>query len=59
MLLLVVAVVPSFLGETHYARWVFLLFRRTPERRWLDYLRFVGASDDTAKEVQMFGPLPG
>ena len=32
-----------------------LLFRRTPERRELDYLRYVGASDKTAKEVQMFG----
>ena len=27
----------------------------TPERRQLDYLRYVGASDKTAKEVQMFG----
>ena len=59
MLLLVVAVVPSFLGETHYAALGYsLLFRRTPERRLLDYLRFVGASDDTAKEVQMFGLAP-
>jgi ATP-binding cassette, subfamily B, bacterial len=32
-----------------------LLFRWTPERRQLDYLRYVGASDDTAKEVQLFG----
>ena len=59
MLLLVVAVVPSFLGETHFAALGYsLLFRRTPERRLLDYLRFVGASDDTAKEVQMFGLAP-
>ena len=59
MLLLAVAVIPSFLGETHYAALGYsLLFRRTPERRLLDYLRFVGASDDTAKEVQMFGLAP-
>jgi hypothetical protein len=32
-----------------------LLYRWTPERRQLDYLRWVGASDDTAKEVQLFG----
>ncbi len=54
--LLVLAVIPSFLGETHFAAMGYsLLFRWTPERRQLDYLRFVGASDKTAKEVQMFG----
>src|SRR4051812_34586285 len=59
LLLLVVAVVPSFLGETHFASLGYsLLFRWTPERRQLDYLRFVGASDKTAKEVQMFGLAP-
>jgi ATP-binding cassette subfamily B protein len=59
MVLLVLAVLPSFLGETHYAALGYsLLFRRTPERRMLDYLRFIGASDDTAKEVQMFGLAP-
>jgi ATP-binding cassette subfamily B protein len=56
LLLLVAAVVPSFLGETHFASLGYsLLFRWTPERRQLDYLRAVGASDVTAKEVQMFG----
>ena len=54
--LLTVAILPSFLGETHYASLSYsLLFSRTPERRELDYLRYVGASDKTAKEVQMFG----
>jgi ATP-binding cassette subfamily B protein len=54
--LLTVAILPSFLGETHYAALSYsLLFSRTPERRELDYLRYVGASDKTAKEVQMFG----
>jgi ATP-binding cassette subfamily B protein len=49
LLLLVAAVFPSFLGETHYAALSYsLLFRRTPERRELDYLRFVGASVETA-----------
>src|SRR5829696_3380689 len=56
LLLLTVAILPSFLGETHFAALSYsLLFRWTPERRELDYLRFVGASDKTAKEVQMFG----
>ncbi|MEO5816452.1 MAG: ABC transporter ATP-binding protein [Gemmatimonadaceae bacterium] len=56
LLLLTIAILPSFLGETHFAALSYsLLFRRTPERRELDYLRYVGASDKTAKEVQMFG----
>jgi ATP-binding cassette subfamily B protein len=56
LLLLAVAILPSFLGETHFASLSYsLLFRWTPERRELDYLRYVGASDKTAKEVQMFG----
>ena len=59
LLLLVAAVLPSFLGETHFASLGYsLLFRWTPERRQLDYLRSVGASDVTAKEVQMFGLAP-
>jgi ATP-binding cassette, subfamily B, bacterial len=59
LLLLALAVVPSFLGETHFASLEYsLLFRWTPERRQLDYLRYIGASDVTAKEVQMFGLAP-
>jgi len=59
LLLLGVSVVPSFLGETHYASLGYsLFFRWTPQRRLLDYLRYVGASDRTAKEVQMFGLAP-
>ena len=59
LLLLLVAVLPSFLGETHFAGLEYsLLHKWTPQRRQLDYLRFVGASDTTAKEVQMFGLSP-
>ena len=59
LVLLVAAIVPSFLGETHFAGLGYsLLFRWTPERRQLDYLRYVGASDRTAKEVQSFGLAP-
>lgn len=55
-LLLVVAVVPAFLGETHFASLGYsLLYRWTPQRRKLDYLRWVAASDVTAKEVKLFG----
>ncbi|HEX3928500.1 MAG TPA: ABC transporter ATP-binding protein [Gemmatimonadales bacterium] len=54
--LLFVAVIPSFLGETHYAGLNYLLRRRwTAETRQIDYLRYTGASDRTAKEVKLFG----
>ena len=56
LLLLVIAVIPSFLGETHFASLGYsLLFQWTPERRMLDYLRYIGASDETAKETKLFG----
>ena len=59
LVLLAAAVLPSFLGETHFAQLSYsLLFRWTPQRRQLDYVRFIGASDRTAKEVQLFGLAP-
>ncbi|MGH8562787.1 MAG: ABC transporter ATP-binding protein [Gammaproteobacteria bacterium] len=54
--LLLAAVLPGFLGETHFSSLEYsLLYRRTPERRQLNYLRSLCAGDKTAKEVQMFG----
>jgi ATP-binding cassette subfamily B protein len=56
MALLLVAVLPGFFAETHFSSLEYaLLNRMTPERRRLDYLRFLSASDKTAKEIQMFG----
>src|SRR5216117_1386091 len=56
LLLLTVAVLPAFLGEAHFASLSYsLLFRWTPERRLLDYLRYMGASNESAKEVKLFG----
>ncbi len=55
LVILIVAVIPSFLGETHFNQRTYSLTRSwTPERRELDYLRFIGASDRTAKEVKIF-----
>ncbi|MBC7886995.1 MAG: ABC transporter ATP-binding protein [Ferruginibacter sp.] len=55
IILLVVAVVPAFLGELHFNDRSYALTRgQTPERRELDYLRYIGASDETAKEVKIF-----
>jgi ATP-binding cassette subfamily B protein len=59
LVLLVLSILPAFLGETYFAGQNYLMLHRwTPERRRLDYLRFVGASDRTAKEVQLFGLAP-
>lgn len=59
LVLLAVAVIPAFLGETHFAALGYsLLYQWTPERRMLDYLRFVAASDASAKEVKLFGLAP-
>jgi len=59
LLLLTVSVFPSFFGETYFSTLEYLLFRhRTGDRRHLDYLRYVGASKETAKELQLFGISP-
>ncbi len=59
LLLLTIAVLPAFLGEAHFASLGYsLLFSWTPERRLLDYLRYMGASDESAKEVKLFGLSP-
>jgi ATP-binding cassette, subfamily B, bacterial len=56
LVLLAVAVLPSLLGETHFASLGYsLLYSWTPERRQLDYLRYIGASDISAKELKLFG----
>ena len=56
IVLLIVALVPVFLGEVHFnAQSYSLAHVRTPERRELDYLRQTAASVETAKEVKIFG----
>jgi ATP-binding cassette subfamily B protein len=59
LVILAIAVLPSFLGELHFTALEYALVSRwTPGRRRLDYLRYVGASDETAKEVHMFNLAP-
>ena len=54
--LLVLALVPAFVGEAHFNALSYSLnYAWTPERRELDYLRQTGASVETAKEVKIFG----
>jgi ATP-binding cassette subfamily B protein len=56
LLLLAASTVPVFLGETKFAFLNYsLLFRQTPAKRELDYLRYLGASRQSAKEVKIFG----
>lgn len=53
--LLALALVPAFVGEAHFnALGYSLNFQWTPERRQLEYLRQMGASVETAKEVKIF-----
>ena len=56
LLVLIACVIPAFLGESHFAFLGYALaFRLTPVKRQIDYLRFLGASKDSAKELKLFG----
>jgi ATP-binding cassette, subfamily B, bacterial len=53
--LLVLCVAPAFAGESHFAFLGYsLAYSLTPIRRELDYLRVLGSSKESAKEVKMF-----
>lgn len=55
IVLLAVALIPAFIGESHFnALGYSLNFQWTPERRQLEYVRQTGASVETAKEVKIF-----
>ncbi|MFC5577653.1 ABC transporter ATP-binding protein [Lysobacter niabensis] len=55
IVLLAVALIPAFVGEAHFnALGYSLNFQWTPERRQLEYIRQMGASVETAKEVKIF-----
>ncbi|MBV9479629.1 MAG: ABC transporter ATP-binding protein [Acidobacteria bacterium] len=55
MLLLIAAVLPAFIGETHFAFLGYAKnFRQTPIKRQLDYLRQAGATKEAAKELKLF-----
>jgi ATP-binding cassette subfamily B protein len=57
--LLIVAVIPAFIGESHFAFLGYSLnISQTPARRRLDYLRLLGASKESAKELKLFGLAP-
>lgn len=56
IILLVLSIIPSFINEVKYSSHRYSVARSwTAERRELDYLRFIGANNQTAKEVKLFG----
>jgi ATP-binding cassette subfamily B protein len=56
---LIICVVPAFLGETHFAFLGYSLnFAQTPARRQMEYLRILGGSRESAKELKLFGLGP-
>ncbi|WMI66454.1 ABC transporter ATP-binding protein [Aestuariibaculum sp. YM273] len=56
ILLLILSIIPSFINEVRFSQQEYSLARSwTAERRQLDYLRFIGANDKTAKEIKLFG----
>lgn len=56
ILILVLSIIPSFINEAKFSSTRYSLARSwTSERRELDYLRFIGANNQTAREIKLFG----
>lgn len=56
IVLLVLSIIPAFINEIKFSgRRYSLVNSWTAERRELDYLRYIGANDKTAKEIKLFG----
>ena len=56
LLILIIAILPSFLGETAYAGIAYsFMFQWTQQRRELDYYRWVSSELAPAKEIKLFG----
>jgi ATP-binding cassette subfamily B protein len=59
LVFLVACVVPAFLGETHFAFVGYSLsFQQSTARRRMEYLRILGGSKESAKELKLFGLGP-
>ena len=56
ILLLAITLIPAFAGESYFNAASYQLnFSRSQQRRELEYIRYTGASVETAKEVKIFG----
>jgi ATP-binding cassette, subfamily B, bacterial len=59
LVVLIVCIVPTFFGETHFAFQVYSLnSQQTPARREMEYVRNLGGSRESAKELKLFGLGP-
>ncbi len=56
ILIVIISIIPSFINDLKFSSASYSLSRGwTAERRELDYLRYIGANDKTAKELKLFG----
>ncbi|OAB75775.1 ABC transporter ATP-binding protein [Cochleicola gelatinilyticus] len=56
IVILIFSIIPSFINEIKFSSHRYSLARSwTSERRELDYLRYIGANNQTAKEIKLFG----
>lgn len=56
IILLALSIIPLFINEIKFSGQRYSISRSwTTERRELDYLRYIGANDKTAKEIKLFG----
>lgn len=56
ILILFLSIIPAFVNELKFSSSKYSIARSwTSERRELDYLRYIGANDTTAKEMKLFG----
>ena len=55
IIMLILSIIPSFFNELKFSSQRYSVARSwTAERRELDYLRYIGANDKTAKEIKLF-----
>jgi ATP-binding cassette subfamily B protein len=59
LLSIILCLVPTAMAESGFGIQLYMMrFRHTPKRRELDYLRQLGASTESAKELKIFGLSP-
>ncbi len=59
LVVLIACIVPTFFGETHFAFLGYSLnSHQTPARREMEYVRNLGGSKESAKELKLFGLGP-
>ena len=52
---LLISIIPNFLGEAYFNAKNYILIRsQTHGRREMEYINFIGSSDESAKEVRLF-----